>query len=111
MKKKRHELILNFIKNNNISRQEQILQMLVERDMGLEINTSGLRKWMGELGMELWVLEKYRALGGKYVTIGSDAHAKEDIGAGLENAIQLLKRAGFTSYTYFKNNKPVQVSI
>jgi transcriptional regulator of arginine metabolism len=30
MKKKRHELILNFIKNNNISRQEQILQMLVE---------------------------------------------------------------------------------
>ena len=30
MKKKRHELMLDYIKNNNISRQEQILKMLVE---------------------------------------------------------------------------------
>ena len=90
---------------------EEILKMLVQRDMALEINTSGLRKWMGELGMERWVLEKFRNLGGKYVTIGSDGHAKADIGKGIENAIELLRSAGFTSYTYFKNSKPVQVSI
>ncbi len=30
MKKKRHELILNYIKNNNISRQEEIIKMLLE---------------------------------------------------------------------------------
>lgn len=90
---------------------EEILQMLVDRDMGLEINTSGLRKWMGELGMEEWVLRKYRDLGGKYVTVGSDAHAKEDIGAGIENAYRLIKNAGFSAYTYFKNNEPVQVLI
>ncbi len=30
MKKKRHELILNYIKNNNVSRQEDIIKMLVE---------------------------------------------------------------------------------
>ncbi len=30
MKKKRHELILNYIKNNNISRQEDIIKMLLE---------------------------------------------------------------------------------
>lgn len=31
MKKIRHELILNFIKNNNVSRQEEIIQMLSEQ--------------------------------------------------------------------------------
>ena len=30
MKKKRHELILNYIKNNNVSRQEEIIKMLLE---------------------------------------------------------------------------------
>jgi len=90
---------------------EEILTMLVDRNMGLEINTSGLRKWMGELGMEVWVLEKFRTLGGKYITIGSDAHAKEDIGNGIKNAIGLIKSAGFTSYTYYKNEEPVQVLI
>ncbi len=30
MKKKRHELILNYIKNNNVSRQEDIIKMLFE---------------------------------------------------------------------------------
>ena len=90
---------------------EEILQMLVDRDMGLEINTSGLRKWMGELGMEVWVLEMYRKLGGKYITIGSDAHAKQDIGAGFDNACKLIKTAGFSEFTYFKNSEPIKVSI
>ncbi len=30
MKKKRHELIINYIKNNNVSRQEEIIKMLLE---------------------------------------------------------------------------------
>lgn len=90
---------------------EEILTMLVDCNMGLEINTSGLRKWMGELGMEEWILRRFRELGGKYITVGSDAHAKEDIGAGLENAYKLIKSAGFTAYTYFKNNEPIMVSI
>ncbi len=30
MKKTRHELILNFIKNNNVSRQEEIIKMLLD---------------------------------------------------------------------------------
>lgn len=30
MKKKRHELILNYIRNNNVSRQDDIIKMLLE---------------------------------------------------------------------------------
>ncbi len=90
---------------------DEILQMLIDRNMGLEINTSGLRKWMGELGMEEWILKRFHELGGKYVTLGSDAHAKEDIGAGMDSAYKLLTAAGFASYTYYKNNEPIMVSI
>ena len=47
MKKKRHELILNYIKNNNISRQEQILQMLVEH--GFNVTQATISRDIKEL--------------------------------------------------------------
>ena len=47
MKKKRHELILNYIKNNNISRQEQILKMLVEH--GFNVTQATISRDIKEL--------------------------------------------------------------
>ena len=89
----------------------QILEMLVQRDMAIEVNTSGLRKWLNCIGMEDWVLRRYRELGGRYVTIGSDAHCKEDIGSGRAEAYALLKKAGFTHYTYYKQGNPIEVAL
>ncbi len=47
MKKKRHELILNYIKNNNVSRQEEILQMLVEH--GFNVTQATISRDIKEL--------------------------------------------------------------
>lgn len=90
---------------------DQILSQLVARDMALEVNTSGLRKWLGCIGLEPWVLRRFRALGGRYVTIGSDAHVRADIGAGLSEALALIQSAGFSHYTYYKNGAPIEVAI
>lgn len=89
----------------------RILEMLVERDMALEINTSGLRKWLSCIGLEDWVLRRFRELGGRYVTVGSDAHCKEDIGAGLSEAWELLRKAGFSNFVYYQNGKPIEAAI
>ena len=47
MKKKRHELILEFIKNNNVSRQEEIIKMLVEH--GFNVTQATISRDIKEL--------------------------------------------------------------
>lgn len=49
-------------------------------------------------GKEL--LEIYRANGGKYVTIGSDAHVVEDISADYATAKSLLEEVGLQEVIY-----------
>lgn len=89
---------------------DEILTMLVERDMGMEINTTTLRNWLNCL-IEPWILKRFRALGGKYVTVGSDAHSVKNVGAGIEQAMQLVYDVGFRHIAYFEKGEPVLVSL
>lgn len=90
---------------------EPILELLVAKEIALEINTRGIYDWQRRVGPEEWVLRRYRALGGKYVTIGSDAHVPKWIGAGFAEAGLLLKQAGFDDYTIYENRIPRQIPI
>ena len=90
---------------------EPILEQLVAKKIALEINTRGAYDWQGRVGPEAWVLRRYKALGGTYVTIGSDAHVPKWIGAGFEEAVDLLKRTGFDAYTIYENRIPRQIPI
>lgn len=47
MKKKRHELILNFVKNNNVSTQEEIITMLAEN--GFKVTQATISRDIKEL--------------------------------------------------------------
>ena len=47
MKKKRHELILNYIKNYNVSRQEEIIKMLLEN--GFNVTQATISRDIKEL--------------------------------------------------------------
>jgi len=90
---------------------EPILELVAAKEIALEINTRGAYDWQGRVGPEEWVLRRFRELGGKYVTIGSDAHAVKWIGAGFDEAVQLLRRTGFGAYTIYENRIPRQISI
>ena len=90
---------------------EPILRKLVETGVGLEINTSGLRQAPCEPYPGVAVLERYRELGGTIVTIGSDAHRVEDVGAGIRTGMELARKAGFTAMTIFDRRKPVAVPL
>lgn len=90
---------------------EPVLEGLVEKNIALEINTRGTYDWQNRVGPEDWVLTRYRELGGKYLTIGSDAHTTAYVGAGFQEAIRALKRNGFDSYTIFRNRQPIQIPI
>jgi histidinol-phosphatase (PHP family) len=73
--------------------------------MGLEINTSGLRQSPGEPYPGLTILQWYRELGGEILTLGSDTHHTNSLGAGLAQAQDLAQAAGFRAITVFEQRK------
>ena len=85
--------------------------MTAETGKALEINTAGLRQPIGKTSPELETVKRFRALGGKYVTYGSDAHYAEHIGAGLDTAYDMMREAGFTHFTFFQQRTPLQMPI
>lgn len=79
-----------------------VLHAAVARGVGLEINTSGLRQAPGEPYPALTVLRWYRDLGGELLTVGSDAHRAADLGAGIPEALDLARQAGFRAIATFE---------
>jgi histidinol-phosphatase (PHP family) len=74
---------------------EPLLAALVETDVALEVNSSGLRHRTGETYPAQWVVARFRELGGQRVTVGSDAHLPHSFAFGLEEACEILAAAGF----------------
>ena len=58
---------------------DRVLAEIKEQGMGLELNTSGLRKWIGETYPSLDIIERAVSLGVP-LTFGSDAHTPEQVG-------------------------------
>ena len=84
----------------------EIFRILIAKDKGIEINTSGLRQAYGDCFPNLECLKLYRELGGKILTIGSDAHTNADLGKGIPRGLEIAREAGFTEITYFEKHEP-----
>lgn len=85
----------------------EIFRNLLEKDLVIEINTSSLRKGHVQTMPGKELLEIYKANGGKYVTIGSDAHIVEDIGADYETARSLLEEVGLQEVIYRQRKRQI----
>ncbi len=89
----------------------EILRTLAQTGKALEINTSGLRQKLGETMPPLEIVKLFREVGGEYVSLGSDAHKLEHVGAGIAQGAALAQEAGFSYVTYFKQKQPCPVPI
>ncbi|MGA3056944.1 MAG: histidinol-phosphatase HisJ family protein [Candidatus Limnocylindrales bacterium] len=78
---------------------EPLLTLLVGSGMALEVNSSGLRHRTGETYPGPWVVARFRELGGRRVTVGSDAHLPKSFAFGIEEAYEIVARAGFDRLT------------
>ena len=81
---------------------DPILQALIDADVVPEINTSGMRRPEAEAYPSWSVLHRYRELGGRAVSIGSDAHHSRDIGAGFGEVAERLQAIGFEGEAVFR---------
>lgn len=88
---------------------DQILRLIIRKGKGIELNTSGLRKGLGTPNPIPDVFRRYYEMGGRMLTIGSDAHTPEDLLADFDYAENLLKEIGFEGYYIFENRIPTFV--
>lgn len=90
---------------------DEILITLIKNQKALEINTAGLRQPIGVTSPDESILKRYKELGGKLITIGSDAHYAEHLGAGIEQGYELALKCGFDSVAVYQDRTPTMVPI
>ena len=90
---------------------DELLAEIIRQKKAVEINTSGLRQAVGRTMPDENILIRYRQLGGKYVTVGSDAHSTDDIGAGIKEGIEKARKCGFGQITVFINREKKLIDI
>ena len=73
---------------------EPILRALVESGTALEVNTSGLRYSIGVTFPHPAIVARFRELGGRALTIGSDAHRAEHANWGLDDGYAIATTPG-----------------
>ncbi|MCM1182014.1 MAG: histidinol-phosphatase HisJ family protein [Roseburia sp.] len=88
-------------------KMKEIFQRLLEKDMVIEINTSSLRKGHRQAMPGAELLEIYRENGGRYVTVGSDAHEVKDLSADYDAAKESIARLALQEVIYVNREREV----
>ena len=85
----------------------KILKTVIADEKGIEVNTSSHRYGLKDLTPSRDILKLYKELGGKIITIGSDSHKPEYLGAFVDETKEELKALGFEQICTFDKMKPV----
>lgn len=96
---------------NYYSDIKEILDIAIKRGMALELNTSSSDRGMMEFMPNKDILCEYKKMGGKMITLGSDAHVVTSIGRNFDNAFKLMKECGFESYFVYKKRQPFEINL
>jgi histidinol-phosphatase (PHP family) len=89
---------------------------LIESGVGIEINTKGATLPIGEFYPSEELLALYiaqaKACGvAPIITLGSDAHKVEDVGARFVEGVAALRRAGHSTLTMFDARQPISFPL
>ena len=88
-----------------------ILELLIRKDKALEVNTGGFKYGLGHPNPCEDVLKRYRELGGKLLTVGSDAHVPGFVGYEFDRTADLLKEIGFREYALYRKRVPQMLPL
>jgi len=88
-------------------RYGRIFKNLIERDISIEINSRRLssEETCAEMAQ---IYKRFRELGGKFATIGSDAHSTYEIGRNFETALRLARECELIP-VYYKERKRLKM--
>lgn len=84
---------------------DEILRTCLEAGLIPEVNTSTVRTDSGRAMPDGPIVARYAALGGRAMTLGSDAHQPEHVGAGVDYATDMLRRHGIRGQAVFRGRR------
>ncbi len=84
---------------------DAILRACLETDLIPEVNLSSLFQSLPEPMPADWVVRRYAELGGRAMTLGSDAHAPARVGHKLKEGAEMLKAQGINYLAVFKQRQ------
>jgi histidinol-phosphatase (PHP family) len=82
----------------------KFLEAAKRHDVAIELNTAGLRKDCKEIYPSVQLLRLAAEIGVP-ITFGSDAHAPEEVGMNLAEAVELARSVGYKEACRFKARK------
>ena len=83
----------------------EIMKTLIAKGKGMEINTSGVDR-CGDYLPGISYLKLFKDLGGKIITVGSDAHATDRVGQYVNDAIALAGTV-FGHVCTYRDHQPI----
>lgn len=83
---------------------DEVFKALISSNKVIELNTARIANKTSFENL-VTIYNRYSELGGKYITIGSDAHTPENIARNFALTNSFLERTNLRSI-YFKNRKP-----
>jgi histidinol-phosphatase (PHP family) len=89
---------------------EVIFKALIEKNKGIEVNTSSLR-YTDTLLLSPEILKFYHELGGEIITLGSDTHVPNTLAYEFDYIYGILKEIGFKYITTFEKMEPRFIRI
>ena len=91
---------------------DRLFRAMIINHQALEINTKTVEALHRERGYSLWdampdgeIIARYRALGGTRITLGSDAHRKEDVARYFPEVSQWLQSQGVHSFCWMEERR------
>ncbi len=90
---------------------DNVLKGVIETEKALEVNTSGKTLEWNQFMPNAKILKRYYDMGGRIITLGSDAHKKENIATAFDEAAAMLKEIGFTHGSYYIKRKRYEYSL
>lgn len=89
---------------------DRFLEAIVTKEKALEINTKSIQKLAQKNAADIMpdpkILKRYMDMGGKLITLGSDAHTPDGVGIYFKETAEYLKSLGITETVYYKGHKP-----
>lgn len=88
-----------------------LLTSVIDHGLLLEVNTSGYRAGMGAPMPDATILSLYKDLGGRLVSVGSDAHSPDAIAQNYRETEDLLASLGLNRIAFIQNKTIITHTI
>lgn len=93
------------------TRLNELFAVFIDSGVAFEINTSGIRQRPKTSMPGPAIVRWYVEAGGRRITTGTDSHAAQTVGAGVQTTLAMLRLCGVESVLSFRGRegRPVQI--